>query len=64
MNNQFPLASELKQSRKANGESLRAMAKQVNISSSRLSQIENGCYPHPVSSTLKNRLLAYLGLDR
>lgn len=54
----------IRTARKANGESLRAMAKQVNISSSRLSQIENGCYPHPVSSTLKNRLLAYLGLDR
>ena len=55
---------QIRKARKANGESLRTMAKQVNISSSRLSQIENGCYPHPVSSTLKNRLLTYLGLDR
>ena len=54
----------IRKARKANGESLRTMAKQVNISSSRLSQIENGCYPHPVSSTLKNKLLTYLGLDR
>ncbi len=56
--------NQIRKARKANGESLRTMAKQINISSSRLSQIENGCYPHPVSSTLKNRLLAYLGLDR
>ena len=39
------------------------MAKQLDISSSRLSQIENGCYPHPVSSKLKIQLLTYLGLE-
>ena len=64
--NKPPLSfgKQIRKARKANGESLRTMAKQVNISSSRLSQIENGCYPHPVSSTLKNKLLTYLGLDR
>ena len=64
--NEDPLSfgKQIRKARKANGESLRTMAKQVNISSSRLSQIENGCYPHPVSSTLKNKLLTYLGLDR
>lgn len=55
---------QIRKARKANGKSLRTMAKQVHISSSRLSQIENDCYPHPISSTLKNKLLAYLGLDR
>ena len=64
--NKPPLSfgKQIRKARKANGESLRTMAKQVNISSSRLSQIENGCYPHPVSSTLKNKLLTYLNLDR
>ncbi len=63
--NEKPLAfgKKIRKARKANGESLRTMAKQLNISSSRLSQIENGCYPHPVNSTLKNKLLAHLGLD-
>ena len=55
---------KIRKARKANGESLRTMAKQLDISSSRLSQIENGCYPHPVNSTLKNKLLAHLGLDQ
>jgi DNA-binding XRE family transcriptional regulator len=55
---------QIRQARQASGESLRTMAKQLNISSSRLSQIENGCYPHPVNSTLKNKLLTYLSLDR
>ena len=54
---------QIRQARKASGESLRSMAKQLNISSSRLSQIENDCYPHPVDSTLKNKLLTYLGLN-
>ncbi len=64
--NEKPLAfgKKIRKARKANGESLRTMAKQLNISSSRLSQIENGCYPHPVNSTLKNKLLAHLGLER
>ena len=55
---------QIRKARKANGVSLRTMAKELNISSSRLSQIENDCYPHPVNSTLKNKLLAHLGLDR
>ncbi len=54
---------QIRQARKASGESLRTMAKQLNISSSRLSQIENGCYPHPINAALKNKLLAYLGLE-
>lgn len=54
---------QIREARKANRESLRTMAKQLDISSSRLSQIENGCYPHPVSSELKIQLLTYLGLE-
>ena len=54
---------QIRKARKANGESLRTMAKQIDISASRLSQIENGCYPHPVNSELKIQLLTYLGLE-
>ncbi len=54
---------QIRKARKANRESLRTMAKQLNISPSRLSQIENGCYPHPVSSELKIQLLTHLGLE-
>ena len=54
---------QIREARKANRESLRTMAKQLDISSSRLSQIENGCYPHPVSSELKIQLLTHLGLE-
>jgi DNA-binding XRE family transcriptional regulator len=54
---------QIKKARKDSGESLRTMAKQLNISSSRLSQIENGCYPHPVNSILKNKILAHLSID-
>jgi DNA-binding XRE family transcriptional regulator len=55
--------NQIKKARKANRESLRTMAKQLNISPSRLSQIENGCYPHPVNSEIKIQLLTYLGLE-
>jgi DNA-binding XRE family transcriptional regulator len=55
--------NQIKKARKANRESLRTMAKQLDISPSRLSQIENGCYPHPVNSELKIQLLTYLGLE-
>ena len=54
---------KIRKARKASKESLRTMAKQINISPSRLSQIENGRYPHPVTSELKTRLLTHLGLE-
>ncbi|MGK7952835.1 MAG: helix-turn-helix domain-containing protein [Xenococcaceae cyanobacterium] len=54
---------QIRKARKANKESLRTMAKQTNISPSRLSQIENGCYPHPITSELKTKLLTHLGLE-
>ena len=50
----------IRKARQDSGKSLRGLAKELNISSSRLSQIENGCYPHPVSSTLKSKLLIHL----
>ena len=53
----------IRAARQANKESLRTMAKQTGISTSRLSQIENGSYPHPVAPELKTRLLTYLGLE-
>jgi DNA-binding XRE family transcriptional regulator len=54
---------QIRKARQANGESLRTMAKELQISPSRLSQIENGCYPHPVNAELKVKLLTYLGLE-
>ncbi|AFZ38107.1 hypothetical protein Sta7437_4651 (plasmid) [Stanieria cyanosphaera PCC 7437] len=54
---------QIRKARKANKESLRTMAKQISISPSRLSQIENGCYPHPVTPELKTKLLTHLGLE-
>jgi DNA-binding XRE family transcriptional regulator len=54
---------QIRKARKANKESLRGMAQQINISPSRLSQIENGCYPHPVTPELKTKLLIHLGLE-
>ena len=53
---------QIRKARKANKKSLRTMAKQINISPSRLSQIENGRYPHPVTPELKTILLTHLGL--
>ena len=53
---------QIRKARKANKKSLRTMAKQINISPSRLSQIENGRYPHPVTPELKTILLSHLGL--
>ncbi len=53
---------QIRKARKVTGESLRNMAKQLQISPSRLSQIENGCYPHPITPELKTRLLTHLGL--
>ncbi len=54
---------QIRKARKINGESLRTMAKKIHISPSRLSQIENGCYPHPLTPELKTRLLTHLGLE-
>ncbi len=54
---------QIKKARIANKESLRTMAKELHISPSRLSQIENGCYPHPVTPELKAQLLTYLDLE-
>lgn len=54
---------QIKKTRQSTGESLRSMAKQIHISPSRLSQIENGCYPHPITPELKTRLLTHLGLE-
>ena len=61
--NLLAFGQRIRKSRKANRESLRNMAKKVNISPSRLSQIENGCYPHPVNAELKIKLLTYLGIE-
>ena len=52
----------IREARQAKGESLRAMAKQLKISASRLSQIENDRYPHKLQPSFKEELLAYLGL--
>ncbi len=61
--NLLAFGQQIRKARKANGESLRTMAKELHISPSRLSQIENGCYPHPVNAELKIKLLTYLGLE-
>lgn len=61
--NLLAFGNQIRKARKANRESLRNMAKKVNISPSRLSQIENGCYPHPVNTELKIKLLTYLGIE-
>lgn len=52
----------IKKARQATGESLRFVAKQLEISPSRLSQIENDRYPHPLEPDFKTQLLAYLNL--
>lgn len=54
----------VREARKAKGESLRTMAKQLEISASRLSQIENGCYPHELKPSLKAKIFTHLGLDK
>ncbi len=61
--NPLIFGQQIRKARQAKGESLRAMAKQLEISPSRLSQIENGCYPHPLKPSLKAKILAHLGLD-
>lgn len=54
----------IKEARLSKGESLRAMAKQLKISASRLSQIENDRYPHELQPSLKAEILAYLGIKQ
>lgn len=53
----------VKTARKSSGISLRATAKELSISTSRLSQIENDRYPHPITSELENQLLEFFGLQ-
>ncbi len=53
---------QVREARKAMGESLRVMAKRVEISPSQLSQIENGCYPRTLKPSLKTKILEHLGL--
>jgi DNA-binding XRE family transcriptional regulator len=54
----------IKEARLSKGESLRAMAKQLKISASRLSQVENNRYPHELQPSLKAEILAYLGIKQ
>jgi len=54
---------QVRMARKGTGESLRAMAQQLEISPGQLSQIENGRYPHPLKPCLKARIVEYLSLD-
>ena len=56
------LGHRIKSARNLNKMSLRTAAKELGISTSRLSQIENNRYPHPISSELENRLLEFFGL--
>lgn len=57
------LGQRIKNARKSSGISLRTAAKELSISASRLSQIENNCYPHPISCELENKLLEFFGLQ-
>ncbi|GFE71736.1 RodZ family helix-turn-helix domain-containing protein [Chroococcus sp. FPU101] len=60
---QLTFGQRIREARLKTGESLRAMAKQLNISPARLSQIENDRYPHELQPSLKAEILAYLGLE-
>lgn len=63
----FPSLSfgqQIREARQAKGESLRAMAKQLDISASRLSQIENDSYPHKLQPSFKAKILAHLGIEQ
>jgi DNA-binding XRE family transcriptional regulator len=53
----------VREARKTIGESLRTMAKELEISASQLSQIENGCYPHTIKPSLKTQIIRHLGLN-
>ena len=57
-----PFGQRVREARISKGESLRAMAKELNISPSRLSQIENDRYPHKLQPSLIAEILAYVGL--
>ena len=57
------LGQRIKNARKSSGISLRTAAKELSISASRLSQIENNRYPHPISCELENQLLEFFGLE-
>lgn len=59
-----PFGKRVREARLSKGESLRAMAKELNISPSRLSQIENDRYPHKLQPSLKAEILAHVGLEK
>ena len=64
INYDSPTFGQLIKTARASGKkSLRTAAKELNISTSRLSQIENDRYPHPISSELKSQLLDFFGLS-
>ena len=56
------LGHQIKSARNLSKMSLRTAAKELGISTSRLSQIENNRYPHPITSELENRLLEFFVL--
>lgn len=49
--------------RKSHKISLRTAAQELDISYSRLSQIETGRYPHPITPELKNQLLEFFDIN-
>ncbi|MBE9169289.1 helix-turn-helix domain-containing protein [Pleurocapsales cyanobacterium LEGE 06147] len=61
--NSLAFGQLIKKARNASGTSLRAIAKELGLSASRLSQIENGRYPHPINSELKTKLLDRFDLN-
>jgi hypothetical protein len=58
-----PFGQRVREARLSKGESLRAMAKELKISPSRLSQIQNDRYPHKLQPSLIAEILAYVGLE-
>jgi ribosome-binding protein aMBF1 (putative translation factor) len=54
---------QIKEARESIEVSLRTMAKDIYISASRLSQIENGKYAHQLQPDLKAKILTYLGIE-
>ena len=52
----------IRNTRKSHKISLRTAAKDLGISAARLSQIETGSYPHPITPELKNQLLEFFDL--
>lgn len=59
-----PFGQRVREARLSKGESLRGMAKELNISPSRLSQIENDRYPHKLQPSLKAKILGHVGLEK